>query len=197
MYRLIGHLKTRSFRVAWILEELGVAYTRLDVIPASAEVAALNVGGKVPVLETDDGMIRDSVAIMTFLTDRHGAFTHPAGSFERARQDAVTTQILDELEGALWMAAKHSFVLPEELRVAELKPSLKWEFERNTKRVADQLGAAEYFVGDEPTVPDFLLTHVLNWAEGAKFPFENDALMAHRARMTARPAYARVMQMRG
>ena len=197
MYRLIGHLKTRSFRVAWILEELGVAYSHLDVTPGTSEVAALDVGGKVPVLETEDGVIRDSVAIMTYLTDRHGAFTHPAGSFARGQQDAVTTQILDELEGALWMAAKHSFILPEELRVAEVKPSLKWEFERNINRVADRLGTAEYFAGDEPTVPDFLLTHVLNWAAGAKFPFENDALTAHHARMTARPAYAKVIQMRG
>ena len=197
MYRLVGNLKTRTFRVAWLLEELGVAYEHVPAAPRSAELAEVDGGGKVPVLETDEGVIRDSVAIMTFLTDRHGQFTYAAGSFARARQDAATLQILDELESALWTAAKHSFILPEEQRVAEVKPSLKWEFARNQTRLAERLGEAAYLAGDGPTVPDFLLTHCLNWAEGAKFPVEDPRLQAHRARMTDRPAYRAVFKRRG
>ncbi len=197
MYRLIGNLKTRAFRVAWLLEELGVAYERVDVGPRSDEARAADAGGKLPILETDAGVLWDSVAIMSFLADRHGQFTHPAGSFDRARQNAVTLQILDELEAPLWMAAKHSFVLPEVHRVPEVKPSLKWEFARNLKRLGDRLGDGLYLAGDAPTIPDFVLTHCLNWADGAKFDTEETRLQALRTRMSARPAYQKVIQMRG
>jgi len=35
MYTVIGSLTTRAFRVVWMLEELGVEYTNLNVKPRS------------------------------------------------------------------------------------------------------------------------------------------------------------------
>jgi glutathione S-transferase len=81
----------------------------------------------VPVLVAEGVPITDSVAIMTFLADRHGKLTFPAGTLDRARQDSLTQFIIDEFDALLWTAAKHSFILPEEHRVPEIKESLKWE----------------------------------------------------------------------
>ena len=46
----------------------------------------------------------------------------------RARQDSVVHMLLDEFDAVLWTSARHSFILPEERRLPEIKDSLKWEF---------------------------------------------------------------------
>lgn len=198
MYRLIGSLKTRAFRVGWMLEELGVAYALEQAAPRTPQVTNINASGKVPVLETDEGTISDSVAIMTFLGDRHGGLSHPAGTYERAQQDAMTQLIVDELDAVLWTAARHSFILPEEQRVPDVKASLKWEFARNIARINDVLAQGTYLAGEAPTIPDLLLVHCTNWAESAKFPVEEARhVLDHRDRMVARPAYQKTVELRG
>jgi glutathione S-transferase len=140
-----------------------------------------------------DVRLTDSTAILTWLADRAGRFTFPAGSLDRARQDGLTQLILDEMDAVLWTAARHSFVLAEEMRLPAIKDSLKWEFARNQARLAARLGGAEFLMGDRMTVPDLILTHCLTWAVGAKFPDVDPGLAAYRDRMQARPAYGRAM----
>lgn len=128
MYTVIGMPRSRTMRVLWMLEELGQPYTHDPAPPQSPAVRAVNPSGKVPVLIADGVAISDSTAIVTFLADRHGALTHPAGSVERALQDSLTGFLLDEFDARLWLAARHSFILPEALRMPAIKDSLKWEF---------------------------------------------------------------------
>ncbi len=191
MYKVHGKILTRTFRVLWLLEELGLPYERIDSAPQSEEIRRLNPLGKVPVLEDGDAVLSDSVAIMTYLADKHGQLTYPAGTVERARQDAMTLMLIDDLDALLWAAARHSFVLPEDRRVAEIKPSLAWEFQRNAARIADLI-AGPYVTGDRMTIPDILLVHCLNWAVSAKFPVENPRLADYADSMRGREAYKRV-----
>jgi glutathione S-transferase len=190
MYTVIGPTQTRTFRVLWMLGEIGQPFTHAPHAPRSAEVRAYSDLGKVPVLLTEDGVaVTDSTAILTFLADRHGVLTFPAGSLERARQDSLTQFVLDDLDALLWTAARHSFVLPEAQRVPAIKESLKWEFARNTAALAGRLGAGPFLMGDRMTVPDIIATHCLSWARGARFPTENPALTAYVKRLRARPAH--------
>lgn len=192
MYQVIGTPFTRAFRVYWMLEELGVEYEFLPYKPASAEMKAVNPSGKVPALKVDGVLLTDSCAIMSYLADKHQALTYPAGTLERARQDALIHQINDELDAVLWTAARHTFVLPEEKRVPEVKDSLRWEFERNCERIADAL-TGEFLMGDQMTIADILLAHCLNWASNAKFNIPRKELLDYRKRMISRPAFKRVM----
>ena len=109
---------------------------------------------------------------------------------ERARQDAWTFRLVDEVDALLWMAARHSFILPEEERVPEVKESLKVEFGRNIARIADEMEGA-CLLGDDPLVPDFLLAHCLGWARNAKFPDAPENLVEYLRRLKARPAFQR------
>jgi glutathione S-transferase len=191
-YAVIGSSKTRALRVLWMLEELGQTYDHVPAGPRSPEAFAAHPAGKVPVLVVDGETLTDSAAILTFLADRHGQFTHPAGSLARGRQDALTCLIVDELEGPLWMAARHSFVLPEAMRLPAIKDSLKWEFAQNQARLAARF-AGPFVMGDEMTVPDLMLTHCLHWAQGARFPELAPVLADYLDRMRARPAWARAV----
>lgn len=191
MYKVIGTVASRTFRVLWMLEELGQPFEHLAAPPRSPDVVALNPSGKVPVLIDDGAPITDSTAILQYLADKHGSLTHPAGTLPRARQDSLTQFLLDEFDAALWMAARHSFILPAELRQSAIKDSLKWEFERSQKTLVARLGEGPFLMGAEMTVPDIILTHCGNWAEAAKFPISEPRLADYLARMRARPAFQR------
>ena len=193
MIKVYGTAKSRAARVLWVLEELGVPYEHVNAGPRSAEVLAVNPTGKVPVLEVDGQAITDSTAIMQFLADRHGALTFPAGTLERARQDAHLHFLLDEMDAILWTAARHSFILPEERRCPEVKDSLKWEYARSLERLAGRLGDGPFLMGEVMTVADILAAHCLIWGIGAKFQATEGALADYLARMRARPAFARAM----
>ncbi|WBU53195.1 glutathione S-transferase family protein [Paracoccus sp. SCSIO 75233] len=191
MYRVIGTRQTRAFRVLWMLEELGEPFEHVPAAPRSEKVIAFNPAGKVPVL-IDDGMpITDSTAIIQYLADRHNALTHPAGSRARARQDSMTQFLLDEFDAVLWTAARHTFVLPEALRVSGIKDTLRWEFQNSQKTLEQRASDGPFLMGEEMTVPDIILTHCLIWANAARFPIEGDWLNEYQARMRARPAYRR------
>lgn len=195
MYTVYGTLDTRTFRVLWMLEELGLPYQHTKAAPRSEETRSVNPAGKVPVMIADGVALTDSVAIMTFLADRHEALTHPPGTIDRARQDGLTHFINDELDAVLWTAARHSFVLPEDKRVPQVKPSLKWEFARSVDDLMRRMGDGPFLMGDRMTLPDILATHCGNWARGAKFPVENPAFDAYLKRMRAREAFQRVRAM--
>jgi len=192
MYQLVGNITSRAFRVIWMLEELGLPFEHIKAAPGSEEAREFNPAGKVPVLLVDGEPLTDSAAILSFLTDRHGDFTYPCGTIERARQDGFTHFINDELDATLWTAARHSFMLPEERRVPEVKESLKWEFARSVDELMRRMGDGPFLMGDRMTVPDILATHCGNWAYAAKFPLENEAFNAYVKRMRARPAFQKV-----
>jgi glutathione S-transferase len=192
-YTVIGTRTSRAFRVLWMLEELGEPFEHIAAAPRSEGVTPFNPAGKVPVLIDNGTPITDSTAIIQYLADKHGKFTHPAGTLDRARQDSLTQFLLDEFDAALWMAARHSFILPEELRMASIKDSLKWEFERSQKTLMDRFSEGPFLMGEGMTVPDIILTHCGNWALSAKFPITQHRLSDYLAMMRDRPAFKRAM----
>jgi glutathione S-transferase len=190
-YKVIGSVKSRTLRVLWMLEEIGAEYEHVPSAPRSEEVTRFNPAGKVPVLIAEGVPITDSVAIMTFLGDRHGKLTHAAGTIQRARQDSLTQAIVDEFDAALWTAARHSFVLPEDKRVPAVKDSLRWEFERSQEQFVPRMAEdGPFLMGEEMTIPDILLAHCMGWAVAAKFPV-TEPFKEHARRMRDRPAFAR------
>ncbi len=192
MYTVIGKTDSRTFRVLWLLEELGQPYRHIPANPHGEGVVEFNPAGKVPVLIDDGTPITDSTAILTYLADRHGDFTWPAGTLDRARQDSLTQFLLDEFDAALWLAARHSFVLPEEMRLGAIKNTLRWEFERSQKTLSHRMGEGDFVMGDRMTVPDLILAHCLIWALSARFPIVETRLTEFLDRMRQRPAFRRV-----
>lgn len=188
MYQVIGAKKSRAFRVMWMLEEIGAPYTVVDAAPQSDAARQYNPLGKIPALVDGAATLTDSVAIMTYLADKHGALTAPAGTVARARQDAMTLWLIDELDALLWTASKHSFVLPEHLRVPAVKPTVKAEFARNATHLA-QMMQGDFLMGDAITLPDLLACHCLGWSVIANFEPLPDPIKAYSKRLRDRPAY--------
>jgi glutathione S-transferase len=190
MYTVVGSRTNRTFRVLWALEELGVEYDHKPFAVRSPEALEHSPTGKLPALICEGEVITDSAAIITFLADRHGGLTFPAGSVRRAQQDALLHRVNDEIDAVLWTAARHSFILPEAERVPAVKDSLKLEFTRSLDRLMEQIDGP-YLMGDKMTIPDIILAHCGGWAYNAKFPLENEAFKTYTNRLRERDAFKR------
>ena len=189
MYKVIGNTNTRAMRVLWAMQEIGLNYDHLRVSARSPEASKANFSGKVPSLDVDGIIINDSTAIITYLADKYNKLTFLPGTIERAQQDSFTQFILDELDAVLWTAARHSFVLPKELRVSEVKDTLRWEFAKSIKTLELRMGDGPNLMGEKFTIPDIILTHIGGWARVAKFDIPDGKLREYFRRQIKRPAY--------
>ena len=191
MYEVIGGTKSRAFRVYWMLEEIGADYVGIPMKPRSTELIKISPSGKVPLLIDDSTIISDSMAILTYLGDKHKSLTYAAGTKERAVQDSFTFSINDEIDGILWMAARHSFILPEEMRIPNINTSLEWEFNQNCKNLANKMNGP-FLMGDKITIPDILLTTLLRWAKNIGFNHDEKKLDDYLMVMKSRDAFKNV-----
>jgi len=196
MYKVIGMVASRAMRVIWMLEELEQPYELVQANPRSPDILAYNPDGKIPALVVDGTTLVDSTAITQFLADRHNAFTYPAGTLERAKQDSLTQFCVDEVEGALWTAAKNTFVHPEDNRVPAVKETCRYEFAVAMQRLERRLGDSPFVMGDKMTVPDILLGHCAGWARMAKFETPDGPVGDYIHRLTNRPAFQRANALR-
>ena len=187
---IIGPVRTRTSRVLWCLEELGLAYDHVEHRPHSPEVTALNPLKQVPILLDGDAVITDSTAMLHYLADRAGRLTFAPGTPSRALLDARINFALTELDAPLWLKSRHAYVLPEELRNPAAGAVAQSDFALNIAKFDALLGDAEYFAGPDFTIADIVATHCLTWATGVGWDLP-DRTAAYRDRMIARPAWAR------
>ena len=147
--------------------------------------------------DAPDTVIIDSTAIMQYLADKHGQLTFPAGTIQRAQQDSFTCFALDDLDGILWTAAKHSFVLPEEHRVKGVKAACRFDFAESLRVLAERLGNHTYLMGDTFTIADIVVGHCAGWAFNARLGWPKEGPLAdYIQRIRQRPAYIRANEIR-
>ena len=193
MYKVFGIPQSRAFRVLWMLEEIEIKYEHIQLKPGSLDVKKINKSGKVPVLLDGEEILTDSSAIISYLGDKHKKLCFPRGSIDRARQDAMVFRIIDEVDMMLWGAARHSFILPEDMRVNAIKPSLKWEFQKNIDRIMDEK-EGKFLMGNKFMLPDIILAHCGRWARSAKFPLENENFNRYVKLCFDRPAVSELIK---
>lgn len=198
MLKLYGFPRSRSLRVLWMLEELGVAYEFVKVDLGAGEgqsprYKALNPSGKVPVLVDGDFVLRESAAIVTYLGERYpqAGLIPPPGSHQYASYLQWAFFVLTELEQPLWTLAKHKFALPAEQRVKEIVPTALWEFGRAATVLAEGINEQGALVGEQFGAADLLAAHTLGWALASKIDLEPFGLAAYANRHLARPALKR------
>ncbi|MEM9795143.1 MAG: glutathione S-transferase family protein [Pseudomonadota bacterium] len=186
---------SRSFRVLWLLEELGleaeiVTYSIRDGSLRAPEVLSLTPAGRVPALELDGQAIFESGAIVEYLAE-----THPDAGLGRAPGHGERARYLQSLHFAETQASlienlnlSHIFLRPP------ARPSIP-VLKVTTARLRATLAALEqmlegrdYLLGTF-SAADIMLGFNL-WAAPryvklAPYP----AVTAYRDRLAARPAF--------
>lgn len=198
---IVHHLnESRSQRVLWLLEELGVPYeirkyerdatTRL----APPQLKAVHPLGKSPVIEDDGQKLIESGAIVDYLIRQHGNGrlrpAPPSPGFEAYQQ---------------WLHyAEGSAMLPLMLKLyvgrlgdagAPLKPRIDSEIANHLGYVNRSLEGRDWLVGDDLTGADIQMSFVGEAARGLRSDYP--ALDAWVRRFQQRPAYRRALERGG
>ncbi len=198
---VFGFPNSRSLRVTWMLEELGLPYDYHLVNfskgeSRSPEFLAVNPAGKVPAIRTANGILGESLAIVNYLATLvpDNMLIPRDDPWQRALYDQWTLFAVTELEQPLWTIGKNKFALPKEQRCAEIFPTAQWEFQKALHLLSEGLGQQSYILGDHFGAADILLAHTLFWGMAFKQPIEAANLRAYMGRIGARPALARARQ---
>ena len=188
--------RSRSTRVLWLLEEIGEPFD-LTVIAREAKQTpayrALHPLGRSPALETDDGPVFESTALILHIADLHpeAGLIAPLGSYSRALQYQWCFFGMTEIESALMDIARQLWNEGEPIE--EVVDAATRRFLKATDVVAGTLADRDYLVDDEFSVADVVVGSVLAFARTGEVTELPDGVVDYVDRLEARPARQRAV----
>jgi glutathione S-transferase len=216
----VHHLETsRSQRVLWLLEELGVPYeikfykrhpvTRL----APPELKKIHPLGKSPVITDGDLVVAESGAILEYLFERYGAQAQGEGA-QLLPQSGTPEHMqlrfwMHFAEGSLmnWLVMKLVFMsIPTQPMPFFVRPIARELCKRVQQQLIDpnlaastafieaHLNKHSWFAGEHLTLADFQMSFAISALMSRADDVKRCPKMAaYVARMAARPAYQRAL----
>ncbi|MDF3200395.1 glutathione S-transferase [Pseudomonas sp. 1912-s] len=200
---IVHHLNnSRSQRILWLLEELGLPYEikRYQRDPktnlAPPELKAINALGKSPVIEDGAQVVIESGAIIDYLIRRHG--------HGHLQPDPATATYDKYVQ---WLHfAEGSAMLPLMLNLyvgrlgdagAPLHPRIESEVANHLGYLDNALGRSPYLVGEELTGADIQMSFIgeIARAQGKLQAYPNVAAWVQR--FQERPAYRKALEQGG
>jgi glutathione S-transferase len=208
----VHHLNaSRSQRVPWLLEELGVPYEvklyqrDAQSMLAPPELKKIHPLGKSPVITDDGQAIAESGAIIEYIVEKYGKgrLIPPAGTPERLRYtywmhyaegSAMPLLVMRLIFGFIEKQKVPFFVKPivkaivKNVNTMFLDPQFKLHFDF----IEAELRKSEWFAGNEFTAADVQMSFPLEAAIGrANLGSQYPKIKAFVERIHARPAYQR------
>lgn len=191
--KLYEFAPTRSIRVRWVLQELGVEFEAISINMQAGEhrtpdFLTINPTGKLPVLIDGEHIITESVAIALYLGEKYPESNLvPTDLLLRAQLYRWLLFTATELEQPLWRIARHTFIYPEELRLPAEIPLARQDFTNMAVVLENHLLDRQFVVGEHVTVADFVLAYTLDWANEVQLLATFPTLVDYMERMYKRP----------
>ncbi len=199
----VHHLnESRSQRILWLLEELGVPYelkiyrrnaeTRL----APPELTAIHPLGKSPVITDGDKTIIETGAIIDYIIRHHGGGRLQP---DPASADYDTyVQWLHYAEGSAMLPMMlNMYVLRLKEAGAPLHPRIKSEIANHLGYINGALKGRQFFVGATLTGADIAMSFVAEVARAQKTLADYPDFNAFLDRIHARPAWKAALEKGG
>jgi glutathione S-transferase len=210
----VHHLNnSRSQRVLWLLEELGLPYEikpyqrDAQTMLAPPELKQVHPLGKSPVITDGEITVAESGAIIEYLVDTYGqGRLKPVAGSEDARRwtywlhfaegTAMPPLLMKLIFGRIQTAPMPFFVKPIAKAIAAkvltgfVDPNLKGQLDF----MEAELGQRAWFAGDDFSAADVQMSFPLEAAaQRAGLDASRPRLMAWLKRIHARPAYQRAL----
>jgi glutathione S-transferase len=201
----IYHLDTsRSERIVWLMEELGLDY-KLELFQRNANGSApdamkqIHALGKAPVIRDGDTVLAESGAIVDYIVHRHAGdrlAVAPA-----AAEYARYIYWFHFAEGSLMSLLILALVLGRvpEADASPVRTRVLERMKQTLSFIDSELAQATYFAGAAFTAADIMMTfpfttmrHFLNYELA---PYAN--ILAYLQRIESRPAYQKAMALAG
>lgn len=200
---IVHHLEnSRSQRVLWLLEELGLDYEvrrysrDAKTMLAPPELARIHPLGKSPVIEDGAHILAETGAIVEYVVEKEGGRLGPP-----ARRESVLRyrQFLHYAEGSL-MPVLFGLLIVRRLGILgrPARPTLLKMAARHLDWLEGELSGRDWFAGEEFSAADIMMSFPLEVARGrAGLGAERPNLIDWLERLHARPAYAAALRKGG
>ena len=215
----VHHLNnSRSQRVLWLLEELGLPYeiTRYERNPqtmlAPPELRKVHPLGKSPVVTTDDGLVlAESGAIIETVIERYGQgrLAPAAGTPESLRyrywmhfaegsamSPLLLKLVFDKIEGSKmpFFAKPIAKAIAGKAKGSFVMPNINAHLDY----MESELGKSRWFAGEEFSGADIQMSFPIEAAQArGGLDKARPKLMAYLERIHARPAYKKALERGG
>lgn len=194
MLTLYHSPQTRSGSIVWLLEEMGKPYEKKIVTfrradgTGARDPANPHPHGKVPALKDDGRTIFESGAIALYLTDKF-----PDAKMGPMPGDAKRGDYLS------WLFYRPGVMEPafmeRRFNIPHVHGAMGWGTPEEVEQVInDHLSKNKYFLGDEFSAVDIMVGGGLYFMTQFKMMTETPVVKDYCSRITARPAFAKMMQ---
>lgn len=192
---------TRSIRVLWLLEELGVPYDKqtVEFTPAylqSPEYLAVHPLGKLPAIEDDGLVLNESGAIVQYILAKHaGSHLEPKlgtpayGTYLQWLHFAEATVM-----PPISQIVQHTFRKAKEDRIPAVVEDAKAQLHKLLTYLDKVLADRPFICGEQFTAADIMLGYDLNLTKliGVSLD-EHKPVADYFARLSARPAFQKAV----
>jgi glutathione S-transferase len=195
--RLHHQPRSRSTRVLWLLEELGVPFDLTVMsreVKQTPEYRALHPLGRSPVLEEEGGPVFESAALILHLADQNldAGLIAPLGAHERALQYQWCFFAMTDVESALVDISRQLWKDSGDPD-SEIIERATARFVATTSVIEAALGGGEYLVGNAFSVADIVVGSVLGFARTGEITELPAGVVPYVDRLEARPARQRAV----
>ncbi len=197
MIRLYHAPRTRSVRVRWLLEELGLPYELVtrEYQRQGQPFAQDAPLGKFPSLEDGDTVMIESGAIVEYLLERYGEGRLGPRAGEPLRPRFLQWLYFAEatLLPPLLDVLRHTLIKPEAERIPAVVADGRARAGKTLDMLERELGDAPHLLGEEFTAADIMMAYGLQWAENFGLLEGRPRLAAYLQRIVSRPAAQRAL----
>jgi glutathione S-transferase len=199
MITVWGGQTSRSIRVVWLLEEMGLPYRirQVDMLAPERdpEFLVVNPDDYIPAIQDGDVVMVESIAIMAYLMARYGPT--PLAPDPHDPNFAAYQHFLHLGEAGLatlmMPVVVSRFLAPEAERENWGATWCLGAFQKRLKLVNQRLASSPYLAGEDFTAADISVSYALNLGQRNCGITLGEAEQAYLARTTGRDAYKRAM----
>ena len=162
-------MASRAFRSLWMAKELGLDYEHVKVDFATGATRtpahlALNPNGQVPVIDDNDFVLWESMAINLYLAKKYGVGTlYPTRLEDEARAWQWSFWGMTEVERPVLTALFNRTILPEDKRDAAAADDAEKQLAQPLRVLDGAFGRDANLLGDNFTVADLNVASILAW----------------------------------
>ena len=168
MLKIHGTSMSRTGRVLWAAEEVGVKYehnpTQIQEAKSPAHLK-LNPNGHIPVIDDDGFVLYESMAINFYLAAKYGkAPLWPESVQDRALANQWSYWAMLEVESHMVTLLQHRMILPADQRNEKLATAAVEAVKAPLKVIEQHLSGRDYLLGKDFTIADLNVASV--WSIG-------------------------------
>ena len=214
----VHHLNnSRSQRVLWLLEELGLDYSVVryqrdaETMLAPPSLRKVHPLGKSPVVVDGDNTLAESGAILEYLVERYDVarnFAPSSGTQEQLRYrywmhyaegSAMPPLLMSLVFARIKQAPMPFFVKPVAKGIADkvMKTFVGPQVRLHLDYMEGELGKSRWFAGNEFSAADIQMSFPVEAASARYGLDDKPNLRAFLQRIHARPAYQRALEQGG